>query len=182
MRRRIQEFCGIWHIMAVLGKPMWSLMGGLVLRPLVIDRGLDTHCVHHSARLHSVISTPARFPANAGTLEAVGVSLALKWVLRTPRRHGRWTVLLVGARAVAGALRKGRSSAPSLTREIRHIAALVLAGGLRLKVLNVPSEHNPVDAPSRGLPRVRRQRISLLSALGAAQRPSSSSTSTFAKR
>ena len=65
-------------------------------------------------------------------------------------------VLLVDAQAVLGAVAKGRSSSPSLQREIMRIAALQLVGGILLKLVYVPSEDNPADAPSRGV--VRRWR------------------------
>ena len=50
-----------------------------------------------------------------------------------------------------GAVRKGRSSAPSLERELRYIGALIRGGDLLVRCLYVPSEDNPADAPSRGV-------------------------------
>ena len=108
------------------------------------------------AAFATVISSRARHGAHAGALEAGGVQLALRWLLRSPAKHGRRTVFLVDAKAVAGAIVKGRSSAPTLRRELMRIAALQLAGDILLKVVYVPSEDNPADAPSRGV--VRRWR------------------------
>ena len=105
------------------------------------------------AAFSTVVSAKAVHAAHSGALEAHGVTLALKWVLRSPARHGRRTTLLVDARAVLGAVRKGRSSAPTIAREVRRISAHVLAGDLLLKVAYVPSEENPADAPSRGVVR-----------------------------
>ena len=70
-------------------------------------------------------------------------------------RHVRRTTVLIDAQSVLGAVRKGRSSAPSLKREIAFIGALVLSGDLVLRCLYVPSEDNPADAPSRGIVRKR---------------------------
>ena len=79
--------------------------------------------------------------------------MSLRWLLRCPRRHSRRTVLLIDATAVCGAVAKGRSSAPTIARELRHIAALSIAGDLLLRVVYVPSEDNPGDASSRGIVR-----------------------------
>ena len=56
----------------------------------------------------------------------------------------------VDARAVLFAILKGRSSAPTLRRPLRAIAAHVLAGNLLIYPFWVPTEHNPADGPSRG--------------------------------
>ena len=70
--------------------------------------------------------------------------------------------MLIDAMAVQGALSKGRSSALSLRREVRRIAALTLAGGLVVSYLYVPSEFNPADDPSRGWVSSRRARASAI--------------------
>ena len=57
---------------------------------------------------------------------------------------------MVDAKAVLGAASKGRSSSPSLLRVMRAIGAHCLAGDLLLRLLYVPSEHNPSDGASRG--------------------------------
>ena len=101
----------------------------------------------------SVISCKRHFDAHSGGLEAHGVGLGLRWLLRSATRHGRRTTLLIDAQSVLGAVRKGRSSAPSLKREIRFIGGLILAGDLLVRCLYIPSEDNPADAPSRGIVR-----------------------------
>ena len=100
---------------------------------------------------HTVICSRAQCKAHSGTLEAHALLLGLKWVLRAPSRHGKRIPFLVDAKAVLGAAAKGRSSAPTLRNEIRRIGAHVLAGNLLLKLVYVPSEDNPEDAPSRGV-------------------------------
>ena len=110
----------------------------------------------NKAAFATVVSSRAVHAAHAGALEAGGVRLALRWYLRSVARHGTRMVLLVDAQAVLGAVSKGRSSSGTLRREIMRIAALQLVGGLLLKLVYVPSEDNPADAPSRGV--VRRWR------------------------
>ena len=104
----------------------------------------------------TVVSAKRRYHGHSGALEAHGVTLALRWVLRSASRHSRRTTLLIDARAVLGAVAKGRSSAATIKREVRRIGAYLLAGDLLLKPVYIPSEENPADAPSRGV--VRRWR------------------------
>ena len=59
--------------------------------------------------------------------------------------------MLVDAQAVLHAAAKGRLSGPTLRGEISSIGALCLAGGLLVRYLYVPSEHNPADARSCGI-------------------------------
>jgi hypothetical protein len=102
-----------------------------------------------------VISSRARFPGHAGTLEAEAVGLALRWILRSVSRHARRTTMLVDAKAVIGAMVRGRSSAPTLRRAVARSAALIIGGDLLVHFAYIPSEENAADAPSRGkcLPR-----------------------------
>jgi hypothetical protein len=74
----------------------------------------------------------------------------LRWVLRTPHRHGRRVVVLIDSKVWIGAAAKGRSASWKLNRLLRQVAALVMAAGLRLHLVFVPSKHNPSDAASRG--------------------------------
>ena len=57
-----------------------------------------------------------------------------------------------------GLLAKAGPPRFSLKREIMRIAALQLAGDILLKLVYVPSEDNPADAPSRGVVRRWRRR------------------------
>ena len=61
-------------------------------------------------------------------------------------------VILVDAKAVLGAAAKGRSSARSLELQLRRLAAVQLSANIGLHLLYIPSEHNPSDHPSRGVP------------------------------
>ena len=76
----------------------------------------------------------------------------VQWVLRSPRRFGHRIVVLIDSRVAVGGTVKGRSGSAALNVLLRRIAALVLAGGLQLYLVFVPSAHNPADPPSRGGP------------------------------
>jgi len=106
----------------------------------------------------TVVSAARKYDAHSGSLEAHGVALGLRWLLRCSKRHSRRTVFLIDAQAVLGAVTRGRSSAPTLKREVSFISALLLAGDVRLKAAYVPSEENPADEPSRGVVRRWRSR------------------------
>ena len=108
----------------------------------------------------TVISSKAVHAAHAGALEAGGVRLALRLSWRSLSRHARRTVLLVDSQAVKGANAKGRSLSATFRTEMMRIAALQLAGDLLLKLVCVPLEDNPADAPSRGIVRRWRRRAS----------------------
>ena len=74
----------------------------------------------------------------------------LKWILRLSSRHGKRIVILVDSKVWIGAVTKGRSGSWRLNQLLRQAAALVLAGGLQLHLVFIPSEHNSSDAASRG--------------------------------
>merc|ERR1711990_753317 len=88
-------------------------------------------------------------------MELEAVKLGLLRTCRSVRAHGCRGCFLVDAQAVGFALRKGRSSAPSLRRGVRAVAAIELAADLRLCFPYLPSESNPADWPSRGKVRKR---------------------------
>ena len=121
-------------------------------------RGEELRIPLSKAAFSTVVSARRRFHGHSGALEAHGVTLALRWVTRSARRHSRRTTLLIDARTVLGALAKGRSSAETLRREIRRAGAYILAADLLVKPVYIPSEENPADAPSRGIVRRFRAR------------------------
>ena len=98
-----------------------------------------------------MIAQRARYQAHAGDLEAAGMALLVKWLLRSLQRLWRRIVVLVDAKAMLYAAQRGRTSARSIQKVLRRLAALQIPGNLRLHFLYVPSEDNPADAPSRGL-------------------------------
>ena len=98
-----------------------------------------------------VLSQRARFKAHAGGLEASAVAQGLRVLSRSVGLYGRRGAFLVDAKAVMGALRKGRSSAPTLRHPICRCAALCIACDWTFRFHYVPSESTAADWPSRGL-------------------------------
>lgn len=107
-------------------------------------------------RFRVAVSAKARWSAHSSTLEAHGLLLATKWLLRTAKHFHRRLVVLIDAKAILGAACKGRSSARTLRGIMRQLGSLLLATNSLLRLVYIPSEHNPADAPSRGR-RKRRQ-------------------------
>ena len=101
-------------------------------------------------RFKVAISARARYKAHSGVLEAHGLLLALKWLLRKRGNFHHRLAFLIDAKAVLGATSKGRSSAPVIRGIVRQIGALLMATNCLFRGIYVPSEHNPADEPSRG--------------------------------
>ena len=112
--------------------------------------GTPHHINLQQGHFVTVISARTLYGGHPGLLEAQAIRLALEWVGRAVSRLGHRIVLLVDAKAVLGAVAKGRSSSRLLRKIIARISALCLATDTTLHLLYVPSEHNPADAPSRG--------------------------------
>ena len=114
----------------------------------------------HRKDFKTIISAKARWKAHSGVLETHGYLLALKWTTRQTALHHCKIPFLVDAKAVLGAVTKGRSSARALRTLLRGSAAHALAANILPRLVYIPSESNPADAPSRGkrLPRTSRLR------------------------
>jgi len=97
----------------------------------------------------TVISSQAHYVAHSGTLEANAVALGLRWLSRRADRYGQRVAMLCDAQAVLHALKKGRSSAPTIALMTRCIAATTVAMGWVVHYVYIPSEWNPADEPSR---------------------------------
>ena len=102
-----------------------------------------------------VISSRAKWKAHSSVLEAHGLALAVKFRARNHRCHHHRLCMLVDAKAIIGAATKGRSSAHAIRAALRTIGACCLAADFLLRIVYIPSESNPSDAPSRGLRRHR---------------------------
>jgi hypothetical protein len=98
-----------------------------------------------------MLSTRAKWKAHSGGLEAAAVAQSMRLLSRNPALHSHRGVFLVDARAVMGALRKGRTSAATLQHPLRMVSALCLACDWTWRYHYVPSESNAADWPSRGL-------------------------------
>jgi hypothetical protein len=83
-------------------------------------------------------------------MELKSVSPLLKWVLTSKSRFGHRVAMLVDAKAMLAAVAKGRSGSPEFARTLAHVSALELATNTLLRLVYIPSEDNPADAPSRG--------------------------------
>ena len=98
----------------------------------------------------TLIRSKARWQAHSGLLECHGVLLTVKWICRSRARHHKRAVILVDAKTALGSISKGRSSARALRRVLRSTAAHCLAADVLLRLVYIPTESNPADAPSRG--------------------------------
>lgn len=115
------------------------------------DRIGNPHQLHlKKASFKTELSLRSRFPAPPGALECSALVLMLRWLCRSVSTHAHRVVVLVDAKAVLGAAAKGRSSAPSIKRQLRKLAALTICGDYLIRYIYIPTEDNPADAPSRG--------------------------------
>ena len=100
-------------------------------------------------RWRTIVSSPWSFTEHINVLELRAVSTALRWILSRPSSLCTRLVVLSDSKVVVGALTKGRSSSQELLRRCRTVSALLLASGVQLSVLWVPSTCNPADESSR---------------------------------
>ena len=123
----------------------------------VLRAGVLTHLPVATNEFVHVIASRARWPAHSSILEAHALKLAIKYHSRRAHTHGSRLCVLGDARAILCAAIKGRSSARAIRPIMRAIAALSLACNYYVKLLYIPSESNPSDAPSRGKHRHRNE-------------------------
>lgn len=105
-----------------------------------------------------VVSAPARWTAHSSTLEGHALLLTLKWASRSVAKHHKKLAIMVDAKAVLGAASKGRTSAAAVRGVVRAVGAYSLCCDFLLRLVYIPSEDNPADAPSRNLHRCSRKR------------------------
>ena len=84
-------------------------------------------------------------------LEMEGAILLTKWVARHARFHGLRLLVLLDAKAVLYGILKACSSSYKLGRLLQRLGAYIIAADLAPRLLYVPTEDMPVDAPSRGV-------------------------------
>jgi hypothetical protein len=103
-----------------------------------------------TARWSTVIAHRWTDDEHINVLEVRAVLAGVRWALSQPGvvAAGRLLVLSDSSAAV-GSLRKGRTSSYEMLRPLRSLHALLLASGLALRVLWVPSAINPADGASR---------------------------------
>lgn len=90
-----------------------------------------------------------RSPKHIHILEGEAFILALRWWCRTQMNLGKRVPCFIDNQTLLSAITKGRSSSTSLQRICRRVAALCIAGDIRLIEGWVTSENNPADGPSR---------------------------------
>ena len=74
----------------------------------------------------------------------------LRRLVRSSTSRGLYVLMLTDNMGNALAVEKGRATDPKLLGLLRRWAAYSLAGGCRVRLRWIPSEHNPSDAGSRG--------------------------------
>lgn len=84
-------------------------------------------------------------------LEMRAILLGLLWLVSC-RVVDRRVSFFTDSMVCLGALNKGRTSAPTLSRVLSTVAALCLSAGIVLLPAHVPTELNPADGPSRFRP------------------------------
>ncbi len=107
-----------------------------------------------------VLSLRAKRQEHSGVLEMNGALILFKWLARAPKHHGKRALVLLDAKVILVGIQKGRSSSRVLGRLLQRIAAHLLGCNILPRLLYVPSEDMPADAPSRGLrARLARRRL-----------------------
>ena len=115
---------------------------------MVVAPGIPTLVAE--SRWPTIVSAPVRRPEHINVLELRALVLAVRWFLSLGRPPDPIRVLsLLDSSVALFSVSKGRSSSFALLRVLRGLSALLLAGGLFLSPLWVPSHLNPSDAPSR---------------------------------
>jgi hypothetical protein len=113
-----------------------------------------------SSNWRTIVSSPWQQPEHINSLEVRAALTSIRWSLSLPSSvqhrshpitgwHGQRLLLCSDSSAALGSINKGRSSSHSLLRPLRTIAALLLASGVQLSVVWLPSAANPADAASR---------------------------------
>ena len=128
------------------GKEDWSVEQSL---SAAFEAPLDPKSYKVAIKHTYPLDSPLRYRhINAKEVSAVGK--AIRWACRAPRTRGCRLVVQSDSSVGVGALRKGRSSKPSLLRELRRIAAYILAEDLGLHIRWIATDKNMADNPSRG--------------------------------
>ncbi len=115
------------------------------------DRGLRPHWLPFGIGHFGVLrSTRARRQELSSSLEASAAVMAVRHLANRRRWHSHRVMLIVDAKAIMYAYRKGRSSAANVRFQCMQLAALVAASDIKLHLGYTSSERNPADWPSRG--------------------------------
>ena len=80
------------------------------------------------------------------------MTLLCRHLSRSTANWDSRVLVLVDSLVTLGCMRKMRSSSAALQRQVRCVAVLALATGIRPLLRWLPSAWNPADGPSRGCP------------------------------
>lgn len=117
--------------------------------PELEDRVAAMRLILGSTRWSTVVASPWQRQEHINQLELRSVLTSLRWHLSHPDSAAERLFLLTDSSVVYFGLRKGRSSSPALLLLLRRCASLLLASGLDLLPIWIPSAVNPADRPSR---------------------------------
>ena len=112
-----------------------------------LDRSLDPTLV--SLVWSVIVASPWRYPEHINILELRALTTGVRWVGSFPDSIGARLVVWCDSLVVVYGVRKGRSSSQDLLRGLRKLSAFLLATGVVLYCLWIPTEVNPADGPSR---------------------------------
>jgi hypothetical protein len=138
------------HANRVIATDACEFGGAVVTRPLPLPSPLPTALV--DGAWSTIIQHRWRWAGDhINALELRAILLGLLWLVSC-RIVDRRVPLLTDSMVCLGALNKGRTSAPTLSRVLSTVAALCLGAGLILLPAHVPTALNPADGPSRFRP------------------------------
>jgi hypothetical protein len=113
---------------------------------------LATWIKEHTKKWSTIVSYQWKYhDQHINQLEARAVQTALEWMSSRPIAHSSRITLLTDSAAVYYAVKKGRSSSPSLSKPLQRLAAIMLANNIYLYIQWIPTTLNPSDAASRGV-------------------------------
>ena len=114
----------------------------------LVDRSLP-HSALEGSRWRTVVSSPFRFPGHINDKELWAMTTGARWAFSSPKTFRSRLLLWCDSLVAVFAARKGRSSSFPLLRRLRRLSAVILAGGIDLRVAWIPTHCNPADEPSR---------------------------------
>jgi hypothetical protein len=100
-------------------------------------------------RWSEIISYTWRMEEHINFLELRAAILACRWILSHPSSARKRVMLVIDSAVVYYIMRKGRSSSSPLLAVYRRLSSLLLASGLNITPIWVPSAANPADEASR---------------------------------
>ena len=100
-------------------------------------------------RWSEIISYTWRREEHINFLELRAAILACRWILSHPSSARKRVMLVIDSAVVYYIMRKGRSSSSPLLAVYRRLSSLLLASGMNITPIWVPSAANPADEASR---------------------------------